>query len=292
MKKMKNHKIVCFGEVLWDMLPTGKLAGGAPMNVAYHANALGLKANMISRVGNDDLGVEILDFLAKKGFLLDFIQKDKTLKTGIVDVQLDAQGSPTYDIIKPVAWDNIENTEGGYAAVTEADILVFGSLACRNEVSKNTLFNYLKIAKKTVFDVNLRAPFYDKTLIESLLWEANIVKMNEEELDIIATWFTTEKDFEKQIRFIQQHFDLDTVIVSQGSVGAYCYENDTLYFQKAFEITVKDTIGSGDAFLAGFLAEKMQGKDPQKCLITACKAGAYVATQAGATPIMSKDILK
>lgn len=277
--------------MLWDLLPTGKLAGGAPMNVAYHANALGLKADIISRIGEDELGTEIMDFLVKKGFSANFIQTDQALKTGIVAVQLDAQGSPTYDIVQPVAWDNIENTEGGYQAVAAADMLVYGSLVCRAEVSKATLFNYLKSAKKTVFDVNLRAPFYDKALIERLLQAANIVKMNEHELDIIASWFTTEKDFESQIRFIQQRFDLDTIIVSQGSIGAYCFEKDTLYFQKAFQITVKDTIGSGDAFLAGFLIEKIQNKNAQECLITACKAGAYVATQAGATPPMSCAIL-
>ncbi len=278
--------------MLWDLLPTGKLAGGAPMNVAYHANVLGLKANMISRVGNDALGLELKAFLSEKAISTDFIQTDNVLPTGVVDVTLDAQGSPSYKIVQPVAWDNIENTEGGYAAVAEADMLVFGSLVCRSEVSKNTLFNYLKIAKTTVFDVNLRPPFYSKDKVEPLLQKANIVKMNEDELNIISKWNSFETDFSAQIKDLQKRFDIETLIVSHGNKGAYCFENDMLYFQKAFKITVKDTIGSGDAFLAAYLAEKMQGKDPQKCLKMACKAGAYVATQAGATPMMSREILK
>ena len=288
---MKNYKIICFGEVLWDLLPTGKLAGGAPMNVAYHLNALGIESRIISRVGNDELGVELTNFLTKKAVSTDFIQIDDHLPTGVVDVTLDEKGSPSYKIVQPVAWDTIQNTEGGQKAVAEADAFVFGSLICRSAVSKQTLLGLLAVSKCAVFDVNLRPPFYDKETIEPLLQKAQIVKMNEEELTIISNWYNSETDFPQQIKTLQRQFDIKTLIVSHGSKGAYCFENDVLYFQKAFKITVKDTIGSGDAFLAGYLAEKMQGKDPQKCLKMACKAGAYVATQAGATPIMSKEIL-
>lgn len=286
-----NQEIICFGEVLWDMLPTGKLAGGAPMNVAYHLNALGVSAKVISRVGNDDLGAELLDFLKEKGIPTDLIQVDNTQSTGVVNVKLDEKGSPTYDIEMSVAWDFIENTEGVQIAVSKANILVYGSLICRNAVSKNTLLDALKKTKIKVFDVNLREPFYDKTLIESLLSKANMVKMNEHELAIISSWFTDKTDFEGQIQGLYEHFNLDTLIVSQGSEGAYCFEKDKLYFQPSFKITVCDTIGSGDAFLAGFLSEKLKGSNPQQCLLMACKMGAYVATKAGATPPIAQDAL-
>lgn len=289
---MKKSTIICFGEVLWDMLPTGKLAGGAPMNVAYHLNALGASANVISRVGNDDLGAELLSFLTKKHVSTDFIQIDNTQSTGVVNVKLDEKGSPSYEISMPVAWDFIENTEGSQKAVREADMLVYGSLVCRNEVSRNTLFDYLPMAKTTVFDVNLRPPFYDKALINKLLKAADIVKMNEEELSIISNWFSDETDFEQQMGFVQQHFDVKTLIVSHGSLGAYCLENNDLYFHKSFKIYVQDTIGSGDAFLAGFLSEKINGQNPQNCLTTACRAGAFVATQSGATPEMDWKMIK
>jgi fructokinase len=281
---MANKKIVCYGEVLWDMLPTGKLAGGAPMNVAYHLNALGIESRIISRVGNDDLGVELTRFLTKKAVSTVFVQTDDDLPTGVVDVTLDEKGSPSYSIVQPVAWDNVQNTEGSLKAVAEADAFVFGSLICRSTVSKQTLFDLLSVAKCPVFDVNLRPPFYDKATIEPLLQKAQIVKMNEEELAIISNWYNSETGFIAQIEALQAKFDIKTLIVSHGSEGAYCFENGVLYFQKAFKITVKDTIGSGDAFLAGFLSEKMKGSNPQDCLKKACAMGAYVATKSGATP--------
>ena len=289
---MNKSTIICFGEVLWDMLPTGKLAGGAPMNVAYHLNALGVSAKVISRVGKDDLGAELLGFLTEKHVSTDLIQIDNTQSTGVVYVELDEKGSPSYDISMPVAWDFIENTEGSQQAVREAEMLIFGSLVCRNDVSRNTLCDYLTLAKTTVFDVNLREPFYDKALIERLLAAANIVKMNEHELDIISSWYGRFPTFQEKAEALQRHFGLNTLIISHGNVGAYCLEDGEMYFQPSFRITVQDTIGSGDAFLAGFLSEKIQDKSPQTCLITACKSGAYVATQAGATPVMSLDILR
>jgi fructokinase len=287
---MSKSTIICFGEVLWDMLPTGKLAGGAPMNVAYHLNHLGANARLVSRVGNDALGVELMGFLTEKGVSTDFVQMDNVLATGIVDVTLDEKGSPSYTIIQPVAWDNVQNTEGSLRAVAEANAFVFGSLICRNDVSKQTLFDLLAVAKCPVFDVNLRSPFYDKATIEPLLQKAEIVKMNEEELEIISNWNNAETDFQAQIKAVEVRFDIKTLIVSHGSKGAYCFENDVLYFEKALEIVVKDTIGSGDAFLAGFLSEKLNGKSPQECLKKACALGAYVATQAGATPPMPLNL--
>ena len=288
---MLKPTIICFGEVLWDMLPTGKLAGGAPMNVAYHLNALGVNASLISRIGNDALGLELTAFLKEKSLVTDFIQTDNVLPTGLVDVTLDEKGSPSYKIIQPVAWDNILLTNDIKEAVSEADALVFGSLICRNDASKQTLLELLSLSKCAVFDVNLREPFYSKDTIQPLLEKATIVKMNEQELNMISKWYGYEMDFKQQIKDLQQRFDIQTLIVSHGSLGAYCFcpsdsseHNHTLYFQKALEITVKDTIGSGDAFLAGFLSEKMKGKDPQSCLKTACAMGAYVATKAGATP--------
>lgn len=287
---MSKSTIICFGEVLWDMLPTGKLAGGAPMNVAYHLNHLGVTARLVSRVGNDALGVELTDFLTEKGVSTDFVQMDNVLATGIVDVTLDENGSPSYKIVQPVAWDNISITSEIKEAVSEADAFVFGSLICRNAASKQTLLELLDLSKRAIFDVNLREPFYSKDTIQPLLEKANIVKMNEHELTIISKWYGYETEFLQQIKDLQQRFDIATLIVSHGSKGAYCFENDVLHFQKASEIVVQDTIGSGDAFLAGFLSEKLKDKDTQQCLKTACALGAYVATQMGATPLMALSI--
>jgi fructokinase len=292
--KMDNKKIICFGEVLWDLLPEelgGRIAGGAPMNVAYHLNGLGIDANIISRVGNDDLGLELKSFLTEKAISTAFVQTDNVLPTGVVDVSLDAKGSPSYKIVSPVAWDNIMLTDDIKTAVSEADALVYGSLICRNEASKQTLFELLDLSKCAVFDVNLREPFYTKDIIEPLLHKAKIVKMNEHELNIIAQWHSNETDFTEQIKEVQEQYGIESLIVSHGSKGAYCYENNILYFQKAFDIKVQDTIGSGDAFLAGFLSEKMRGQFAKDCLKTACAMGAYVATQAGATPSVNVGLM-
>ena len=187
MNQPKSN-IVCFGEILWDLLPTGKVAGGAPMNVAFHANQLGIAAQMISKVGKDDLGKDLIDLLNQKGVDTSLVQTDDTYPTGTVKVTLDAKGSPSYEIVAPVAWDFIHANTANKTAVQTADAFVFGSLAARNETTRNTLLELLKLAKLKVFDVNLRSPFYTKPLLTQLLHQADIVKMNDEELEIIGGW--------------------------------------------------------------------------------------------------------
>ena len=176
-----KSKIVCFGEILWDLLPTGNVAGGAPMNVAYHANQLGTTAQMVSKIGKDELGKELLGFLNKKGVDTSLVQSDGTYPTGTVNVTLDSMGSPSYEIMAPVAWDYINANTTNKAAVQNADAFVFGSLAARNLRTRDTLFELLELTKLKVFDVNLRSPFYSKPLVLKFLQHADIVKMNDEE---------------------------------------------------------------------------------------------------------------
>jgi fructokinase len=159
---MQNPTLICFGEVLWDVLPTGKIAGGAPMNVAYHANNLGFSTKMISRVGTDALGRELLDFLDEKGVSTQFVQADLLLPTGIVNVTLNSSGSPDYEIVYPSAWDNIQPDSVMIDTIKETDVFVFGSLACRSEQTKQTLFDLLDGAMLRVLDANLRRPFFSK----------------------------------------------------------------------------------------------------------------------------------
>ena len=141
---MSKKMVVCFGEVLWDLLPTGKVAGGAPMNVAYHLNNFGVRSLMISKVGSDDLGEELLGFLKQKVVSTDLIQKDDTFQTGVVNVIFDEKGSPSYDIVQQVAWDYIHFNGKVLGAVEQCDLLVYGSLATRSEASRNTLFQLFK----------------------------------------------------------------------------------------------------------------------------------------------------
>jgi len=284
---MRNPVIICFGEVLWDVLPTGKIAGGAPMNVAFHANQLSLSAQMISRVGDDDLGRELLDFLNNKGVSTHLIQTDPTYSTGMVNVVLDEKGSPSYDIVQPAAWDFIHPSNEMTDTVKEAEALVFGSLSCRNERSRRTLFELLDAATLRVFDVNLRTPFFSKNLLETLLSETDIVKMNDEELTQLAGFWSAKTDERSQIEFIKKKFNLASVIVTRGPYGAALLNDEGFYLQKGFKVEVQDTIGSGDAFLGAFLSRMLTGLPAQECLEFACAAGAFVATKKGGTPAYS-----
>ncbi len=289
---MSKKNIVCFGEVLWDLLPTGKIAGGAPMNVAVHANQLGLQATMISAVGDDELGEGITSFLSSRGLSVSTIQKNE-YQTGIVEVTLDAKGSPSYEIIKPVAWDFIRLTETAKKTVQEADALVFGSLALRNEVSKNTLFALQAVAKLKILDINLRKPFYTPELADELFKVADIVKVNDEELEMICAWYGQAGDETANARFLKERYQLKGIIVTRGGNGAFFIdENNEVSKHQGFKVTVNDTIGSGDSFLASFITKWLNGETPAEALKFACAVGAFVATQKGATPvILEEDIL-
>jgi fructokinase len=290
---MSKKNIVCFGEVLWDLLPSGKIAGGAPMNVAFHASQLGLNAIMISAVGNDELGEGITSFLLSRGLSIENIQKNE-YQTGIVEVTLDAKGSPSYSIIEPVAWDFIRLTDAAKSAIQVADALVFGSLALRNEISKLTLLQLQIESKLKILDVNLRKPFYSPKLTDELLRVADIVKVNDEELEMICTWFGSFGNQIDNASFLKARFKLKGILVTRGANGAFFIdENNKLSEHQGFNVIVNDTIGSGDSFLAAFISKWLSGETPGEALKYACAVGAFVATQKGATPVISEEnILK
>ena len=285
----KSPKIVCFGEILWDLLPTGKVAGGAPMNVAYHSNQLGITAQMISKIGQDDLGKELLGFLNKKGVDTSLVQIDNTYPTGTVNVALDSMGSPSYEIMAPVAWDYINANTINKAAVQNADAIVFGSIATRNQRTRDTLFELLELAKLKVFDANLRSPFYSKSLVTQLLHQADLVKMNDEELEVIGNWMDLNDTEENIALQVKNHFGWQQLIVTRGAKGAWLFSKDKMIRSEGVEIQVQDTIGSGDSFLAAYLSKYLQGELLEKCLQFASVTGAYVATQRGGTPEFSKS---
>jgi len=284
----QNAKIVCFGEILWDVLPTKKIAGGAPMNVAFHASNFRMDAQLISSVGQDALGQSLLDFLKEKNIKTDLVAINKEHPTSTVQVSLNERGSASYEIVQPVAWDFIGASKQATDAVSNSNLFVFGSLACRSPLTKETLFQLMKVANTTVFDVNLRAPFYTRPTIEYLLTQAQIVKMNDEELAVVSTWKAIKEDLITQMKIVTSQYDIDTLVVTEGKHGAYCLHKGTLYRQSSFPIKVVDTIGAGDAFLAAFLSKMQQGDNWQNCLQFACAAGALVATHSGGTPVVHK----
>lgn len=284
-------QIACFGEVLWDMLPSGKIAGGAPMNVACQLTNLGNQVAMISRIGSDDLGREIFDFLDKRGVDVSTVQVDAVFPTGIVKVNLSPEGQPHYEIVLPSAWDYIEDTDTLKSKIDGATILVFGSLSCRNNLSKETLLSLIPHFATTVFDANLRAPFYSPELIDELGQAARIIKVNDEELIEISSWFGLNGTEQALMEDLLKRFDLNGIIQTKGNKGAMYFDGQTFSHHPGFKVQVRDTIGSGDAFLAGFLHGFLNAATPDKCLAMGCGMGALTATYKGGTPLINpKDL--
>ncbi|GAB4252294.1 MAG: carbohydrate kinase [Saprospiraceae bacterium] len=289
---MHNKTAVCFGEVLWDLLPAGAVAGGAPMNVACQLTNLGLKAIMISSVGNDDLGRQLLDFLRQKGVDTSLIGTDPEFPTGTVNVSLDDKGIPSYEIVQPVAWDYIDLSEAALDAVGRADAFVFGSLAARSETTLKTLEGLLEAASFPVFDVNLRAPFYEEKTVNELLKKALLLKLNDEEIDILCGWRAFKGGQPAQMEFLKDEYHLDAVVLTRGAKGAALLDDSGLYEHSGYRVQVADTVGSGDAFLAGFLSQWLGGASPLECLSFACATGALVATLPGGTPDIDASMVR
>ena len=280
-----SHPVVCFGEVLWDFLPDGKQSGGAPMNVAYHLGKLGKNAAMISRVGNDELGEELLAVMKEKNINTQYVQIDDALPTSTVVASLKEAHEMVYNIVHNVAWDAIQYNETLSKLVKKADYFVFGTLAARSEATRNTLLKLINDAKTKVLDINLRAPHYSQELIETLLQKADIVKLNEAELKLITDWFTAYKNEEEAILFLQEKFNLNIVIVTKGAEGALLKVGDTLHSHEGYHVTVADTVGSGDSFLAAVIFQLLDRIPYQHILDFANKLGAFVTTQKGGCPV-------
>jgi fructokinase len=279
-----SFNITCFGEMLWDILPGKELPGGAPMNVAYHLQRLSQPVAMVSRLGKDDHGRRLLAYLQTKGLSTNFIQEDGGHETGKVYARLNARHEAEYDIRFPAAWDFVAWEPALEARLQRTDYLVFGSLAARHSVSRSTLEALLRTAAKKVLDINLRPPHYTQERVEWLLGECDILKLNEGELELIAGWQGSQLSPEEGVKALAARFGMEAVIVTMGGQGALLYTGGRFYRHPGYRVQVADTIGSGDAFLAGFLSTFIQGGDPERCLAFANAAGALVASREGACP--------
>jgi fructokinase len=292
--KATNQKIsvVCFGEVLFDVFPTHKKIGGAPLNVAVRLASLGIQSQIISRIGNDEVGKELLEYIKEHKVNSSTIQIDNHLKTGEVIVQLNDKGSASYTINYPAAWDKIIEIPEDEIIVKKADALVFGSLACRDTVSQNTLFELINYAKYTVFDVNLRAPFYTKELLNHLMHEADFIKFNDDEIYEISEYLQSPfHSLEQNILFIEEQTSTKHICVTKGSHGAVLYYNNQFYYNSGYKIKVADTVGAGDSFLAGLLSKLLVKEDPQNAIDFACAIGALVAQKEGANPKINESTI-
>ncbi|MHA7128407.1 carbohydrate kinase family protein [Algoriphagus namhaensis] len=286
---MMKKKVAVFGEMLWDCLPSGAVPGGAPMNVALNLHKLGLESRLISAVGEDQDGQALLDFLRASALPLDLIQVLADQPTSKVLVDDSDPENMKYEIVAPVAWDYIAPSAKMLEEVSTSDALVFGSLGVRHSVSFDTLLELLPLAKLRVFDVNLRWPFVDFQKIEQLLGFADIVKINEEEYEELATYFHLKPEMHEVADFLKEEFDLKMVCVTLGAKGAFIQIDRMGLRHNGYRVKVQDTIGAGDAFLSGLIYQQLQGKDLVETLEFSGKLGAFVAGQKGGTPEYSLE---
>jgi fructokinase len=279
-----SKKVICFGEMLWDCFPDKKIPGGAPMNVALHLKQLGLDVQMIGRLGKDAYGKKYLDFIQTYDFDQALIQTDEEHVTGTVTVHNEDPENIKYTIVSPVAWDFIELNADNKDAVSNADAFIFGSLAIRNNTSWETLYQLLHLPTLKVFDINLRAPFFDFEKIEIMMGFTDILKINEDELEIVADYFGIAPEVKACCNLLTTHFPVKMVCITLGSKGAMIYQEGNIFQHPGYKVSVEDTVGSGDAFLAGFIKSYLEEKTPDEILQFACAMGAFVATKEGGTP--------
>ena len=288
-----NEIVVGMGEALWDVLPEGKKIGGAPANFAYHVSQFGLPSCVVSAIGDDALGKEIIENFTSKG--LDQLIAEVPYPTGTVQVEIDQTGIPLYDIKENVAWDNIPYTEHLDALAKRTKAVCFGSLAQRNVVSRETINHFLDTMPKDddsliVFDVNLRQGFYNKEILCKSMQNCNILKINDEKLITVSRMFGYPGiDLQDKCWILLGKYNLKMLILTCGINGSYVFTPGNVSFQPTPKVEVADTVGAGDSFTAAFIASILKGKSVTEAHTIAVKTSAFVCTQKGAMPILPPE---
>lgn len=284
--------IVGLGEALWDCLPDGKKLGGAPANFAYHVGQFGFDTIAVSAVGNDRLGDETIASLEAKG--LKYMMPRVSYPTGTVQVTLDDNGIPTYDIRENVAWDNIPFSPELEELAHNCRAVCWGSLAQRNVVSRDTINKFLDTAPKDclkIFDINLRQNFYTKEVISESIKRCNVLKINDEELVVIGRLFGYPGlDMENKCWLILGKYNLDMLVLTCGVNGSYVFTPGSVSFQETPLVDVVDTVGAGDSFTGTFCASILSGMSVKEAHALAVKVSAFVCTQSGAMPVLPEEL--
>ena len=281
---MKNT-VVGLGEILWDIFPERKVLGGAPANFAYHVSQFGFNGYAVSAIGNDLLGKEILKSLEEKE--LNYLIEQTDFPTGIVKVQLDGRGIPTYEITENVAWDNIPFTTRLENLAKNTTTVCFGSLAQRNEVSQATIHKFLDLMPADslkVFDINLRLKYFSKDIITTSLNKASALKINDEEIVKIAEIFELKGTDEELCQQLLDKYKLKFLILTKGTRGSYVLTPYEKSFLATPKVTIADTVGAGDSFTAAFVASYLNGRSIAQSHQLAVEVSAYVCQQHGAMP--------
>lgn len=289
-----NDIVVGMGEALWDVLPEGKKIGGAPANFAYHVSQFGLPSRVVSAVGSDPLGREIVENFTSKG--LNHLIEEVPYPTGTVQVEIDPAGVPQYDIKENVAWDNIPYTARLEALAGKTRAVCFGSLAQRNVVSRDTINRFLDAMPQTadslvVFDVNLRQGFYTKEILCNSMKRCNILKINDEELVTVSRMFGYPGiDLQDKCWILLGKYNLRMLILTCGINGSYVFTPGNVSFQPTPKVEVADTVGAGDSFTAAFIASLLKGKSVAEAHALAVRTSAFVCTRKGAMPELPPDL--
>lgn len=292
---MEKNIVVGMGEALWDVLPEGKKIGGAPANFAYHVSQFGLNSKVVSAVGEDKLGTEILENLQAKKLKMQI--ETVPYPTGTVQVELDAEGVPCYDIKEGVAWDNIPYTKDLDELAHQACAVCFGSLAQRSVVSRNTINAFLDAMPHDanvlkIFDINLRQSFYTKEILCNSFKRCNILKINDEELVTVSRMFGYPGiDLQDKCWILLGKYNLKMLILTCGVNGSYVFTPGEMSFVETPKVEVADTVGAGDSFTAAFVAAILSGKTVREAHELAVETSAYVCTQNGAMPELPAELI-
>ena len=289
---MEKKYVVGLGEALWDVLPEGKNLGGAPANFAFHAGQFGLNSIAVSALGEDNLAEETIQQLEEKN--LQYCMPRVPYPTGTVQVTLDNEGIPTYDIKENVAWDNIPFNDDVKAIAENTRAVCWGSLAQRNVVSRESIYKFLDATPKDcmkIFDINLRQNFYTKEVICESMKRCNILKINDEELVLIGRMFGYPGlDIENKCWLILGKYNLDMLVLTCGTNGSYVFTPGSMSYQPTPKVEVADTVGAGDSFTGTFCASILAGKPVTEAHKLAVSVSAYVCTQNGAMPILPEEV--
>ncbi len=289
-----SRYIVGVGEALWDVLPEGRKIGGAPANFAYHSSQFGYNSRVVSAIGDDKLGEELVAQFDKNG--LEHLIEKVPYATGTVQVELDPNGVPMYDIKEGVAWDNIPFTADVETLARETRCVCFGSLAQRSVVSRQTIHSFLEAMPEDsykIFDINLRQGFYTRETITDSMERCNILKINDEELVAISRMFGYPGiDLQDKCWILLAKHKLEMLILTCGVNGSYVFTPGNVSFVETPKVTVADTVGAGDSFTATFIASILRGDSVQAAHMRAVRVSAYVCTQHGAMPVIPDEYKK
>lgn len=282
-----SFTVVGLGEVLWDLLPAGPQLGGAPANYSYQAAALGARAMMVTRVGDDDLGREVMRRFSQMKLPRETVQVDLARPTGTVAVTLDQNGVPCYTFAEDAAWEQLEATNVAQQAVREADAVCFGTLGQRSATSRKAIQQLVAAAPSgalKIFDINLRLDFYSREVIEESMRLSNVLKLNEEELEVLTAMFSLPGSARERIEGLARSFGFKVVAVTRGSSGSLLYQEGCWSERTQQPVQVVDTVGAGDAFAAALTMGLLRQMPLEEVHTIAADVARYICSQPGATP--------